>query len=313
MELTTIENQALNSMNFKSDYFLSFTEYLDLSPKTIESYKGALKCFSDYLKANNIKQPLRQDIINYRDYLISNNLKPTTIHAYINAIKRAFEWMDYSGLYKDIAKNIKSVRISNMIHRKDSLTLEQAQELLSSFKRDTLESKRNYAITLLALEDGLRVVEIARANINDLANKDGGRVLYIMGKGHHEKDTYNKISPNLDSAIREYLADRQPTSESEPLFSSLSDRNNNERLSSRSISRIIKTALRKIGLNTERLTAHSLRHTTATLNIKLGGSLEETQELLRHANPNTTMIYINENKRASNESELRLEKALLTR
>lgn len=308
-ELTTQE-RAITTMDFNSDYLLSFTDYLDLSPKTQASYKGALKVFNDYLKVNNINAPIRQDIINYRESLINRGLKATTIHAYINAIRKVFEWLEYNGLYKDIAKNIKSPKIVNSIHRKDSLTIEQARELLNSFKRDTLESKRNYAIVLLALTCGLRCVEIVRADITDIRNMANNRVIFIMGKGHSEKDKYNKITPYCDSAIRDYLVNRG-ASENEPLFTSLSDRNNGERLTTHSVSRIVKNALRKMGLDSERLTAHSLRHTTATLNILLGGSLEETQELLRHENPNTTMIYINETKRLNNDSELRLENALL--
>ena len=96
----------------------------------------------------------------------------------------------------------------------------------------------------------------------------------------------------------------------DPLFISISDRNNGERLTTHSISRIIKNALIKIGLDTDRITPHSLRHFTATINILLGGTLEETRELLRHVNANTTLIYINENKRLSNESETRIENAL---
>lgn len=308
------DGNTLNLSEVKySNYFLiTFSDYLDLSEKTKQSYKGALKLFFNYLTANGIDNPTRQDIIDYREHLINLGLKPTTIHAYINAIKKVFEWLEYNNIYKDIAKHVKSVRIINTIHRKDSLTLEQAQELLNSFKRDTLESKRNYAITLLALECGLRVIEMARADINDIRTSGGYRVIYIMGKGHQEKDKYNKVSPHLDNAIRDYLLSRGTTNDNAPLFTSISDRNNGDRLTTHSISRIIKTALRNVGLDSERLTAHSLRHTTATLNILLGGTLEETQELLRHANPSTTMIYINESNRLKNHSELRLENALLT-
>ena len=59
----------------------------------------------------------------------------------------------------------------------------------------------------------------------------------------------------------------------------------------KSISRIVKTALRKAGIDNERITAHSLRHTAATLNLLHGGTLEDTKQLLRHTSINTTMIY----------------------
>ena len=310
-ELSNIN--GLVSSEMKTDYFNMFIDYYDAEPKTLESYSYALKCFSDYLIERNILSPTRDTIREYRDNLITDGKKPTTIHAYINAIKRFFEFTSDLNLYPNIARNIKTPKISNEIHRKDALTLNQAQDLINNFKRDTLESKRDYAITLLALVSGVRVCEIVRADIKDLSNKGNDRVIYIKGKGHTEKDLFNKIPSNLDRAIRDYLTMRKPLSENEPLFSSVSDRNNGQRLTTRSVSRIIKNALISVGLNSERITPHSLRHFTATENILLGGTLEETRELLRHANPNTTMIYINENMRLSNNSETRIENALFSK
>jgi integrase/recombinase XerC len=72
-----------------------------------------------------------------------------------------------------------------------------------------------------------------------------------------------------------------------------------------SISRIIKTHFRNVGMNSDRLTAHSLRHTAATLNLLNGGTLEETRQMMRHTSINTTMIYNHAIERAKNNSEKR--------
>ncbi len=68
--------------------------------------------------------------------------------------------------------------------------------------------------------------------------------------------------------------------------------------------------MRAAGLDSERLTAHSLRHTAATLNLLAGGSVQETQQLLRHSNIGTTMIYAHNLERAANNSEARIAAAL---
>ena len=81
-------------------------------------------------------------------------------------------------------------------------------------------------------------------------------------------------------------------------------------MTTRSISRIAKNSLISADLNRERLTAHSLRHTTATLNLMNGATLEETQQLLRHSNINTTLIYVHSLERAKNESENRIANVL---
>jgi site-specific recombinase XerD len=82
------------------------------------------------------------------------------------------------------------------------------------------------------------------------------------------------------------------------------------RLTARSISRMIKNRLKDAGYDDSRLTAHSLRHTCATLNLLGGGSLEETQQLLRHKDISTTQAYSHALTRAKNNSESRVASAI---
>ena len=157
---------------------------------------------------------------------------------------------------------------------------------------------------------GLRTIEIARANFEDMRTVADFTALYIQGKGHTEKTEYVKLTGPVENAIRAYLKARGSVKSNEPLFCSTSNRDKGERLTTRSISRIVKTHLVEAGLNSERLTAHSLRHTAATLNLLNGGSVEETQQLLRHTNINTTLIYSHALERAKNNSEQRIANAI---
>ena len=81
-------------------------------------------------------------------------------------------------------------------------------------------------------------------------------------------------------------------------------------MTTRSVSRVAKDHLIEVGLESDRLTAHSLRHTAATLNLLNGATVEETQQLLGHANINTTLIYSHALERAKNNSEHRIAKAI---
>lgn len=67
--------------------------------------------------------------------------------------------------------------------------------------------------------------------------------------------------------------------------------NNGKRLSSRSVSGIVKEYLIKAGYDTPRLTAHSMRHTAVTLSLLAGKDITEVQQFARHESINTTMIY----------------------
>ena len=50
--------------------------------------------------------------------------------------------------------------------------------------------------------------------------------------------------------------------------------------------------MQQAGFNSERLTPHSLRHSTGTAVQGLTGDLYATQKYMRHSNPATTEIYL---------------------
>lgn len=296
------------AQSFTSGLFDRWIAYIDAKPKTVETYTRAIRQFAYFLQANGITEPTRDHIIAYRDTLRADH-KPTTIQAYIMAVKLFFQWTEQEGLYPDIAKHIKGAKLDRE-HKKDYLTPKQVSKLLASIDRQGVRGLRDYAIICLMVTSGLRTVEVMRANIEDIKTVADFTALYIQGKGHEEKNTYIKVVEPVEDAIRAYLTARGIAEPTEPLFTSDSDRNSGERMTTRSISRIVKNALRAAGFNSDRLTAHSLRHTTATLNLLNGGTVEETQQLLRHTNINTTMIYSHALERAKNNSEERVAKAI---
>ncbi len=103
--------------------------------------------------------------------------------------------------------------------------------------------------------------------------------------------------------LYEYLQVRGKVNDTDPLFVSLSDRNKNERLTTRSIRRIVKEHLRGIHLDSDRLTAHSLRHSFATIALSNGAPLLQVKEAMRHDSVETTMIYSHSLDRVTNGAE----------
>lgn len=290
------------------DLFARFAQYLDASPRTVDTYARALKQFRLWLAMQGTGSPTRSDVLRYRDSLRQTR-KPATTQLYMAAIRQFFRWTEQEGLYPDIAAHLKGAKISRE-HKKDALTPAQMQAVLKVLSGDDLMSRRDYALVSVAVTGGLRTVELVRADVGDLRNRGEHTVLYIQGKGQMEKADYVKLPLPVLEAINAYLAMRGRTRPENPLFASLSHRNGGERLTTRSVSRIVKTAFRRAGWDSDRLTAHSLRHTAATLNLLGGGSLEETQQLLRHSDINTTMVYLHHLERENNQSEERIAGAI---
>ena len=55
---------------------------------------------------------------------------------------------------------------------------------------------------------------------------------------------------------------------------------------------MLKAALINAGYNSDKLTAHSLRHTAGTGAMQLTGNIYATQKYMRHSAPSTTEIYV---------------------
>ena len=290
-ELTNSQRNSIEaSQTVGAELFSKYIEYLDASPRTAETYTKALRQLYKYLSFNGITQPQREDIIAFREELKASGHKPTTVQNYITATKIFFTWTAQEGLYPNIAEHLKGAKLDRN-HKKDYLTSGQVKEVLADIDRDKAKGLRDYAILFLMVTGGLRTIEVSRANIGDLRTLGDGTVLYIQGKGRDEKADYIKISAPAERAIREYLKTRSNTADGEPLFTSTSHNNFGERMTTRSISGIAKTELRRAGYDSSRLTAHSMRHTAITLALLAGLDIAEVQQFARHANIATTMIY----------------------
>jgi integrase/recombinase XerC len=291
-----------------ADLFTRWTDYIDGSERTKATYTANIKRFAAWLQENSITAPTRADIVAYRDELRATH-KPATVHGYIVAVKLFFQWTESEGLYPNIAQRVKNASVE-MFHKKDPLTSKQAQNVLAAIDTDKSAGLRDYAIICLMLTTGLRTRSIMLANVGDIKPLGDNTVLYYQGKGHEEKDDFAKISAPVAAALQRYLATRGETAPEDPLFTSTAHRNSGERMTPRSISRICKNALKAAGLESDRLTAHSLRHTAATLAMLNGASLNEVQQLLGHKNINITMVYLHTLERARNSSTDRITSAI---
>lgn len=292
--------QIVEPPRVTDDLYFQFIAYLDAKPKTVETYTKALKQFFAWLYERGIYQPQYEDVKAYRDEIKATH-KPSTVQTYIFTVRRFFEWTESAGLYPNVAGKIKGATLDRE-PKKDYLTSGQAKEMLCGIERDSLQGKRNYAMVSLMTACGLRAIEVSRANIEDLRTVGDNTVLYLQGKGREEKAEFVIVPLPVEKAIREYLKERHSKDKTEPLFSSLSNNSKGQRMSTRSISGTAKAAMQAAGYDSERLTAHSLRHTAVTLALLAnGGDIQEAQQFARHKNIATTTIYAHNLEKMNNK------------
>ena len=284
------KGELIQAQAVTAELYSRFITYLDASKKTVETYSRALRQLFNYFAFNGITRPQREDIIAFKEDLKASGHKPTTVQNYITAAKLFFKWTAQEGLYPNVAEHLKGAKL-NRDHKKDYLTSRQVKEVLEGVERDTLKGLRDYAILVLMVTGGLRTIEVARADIADLRTAGESTILYLQGKGKEEKTDYVKISPQVEKAIRSYLTARGAAGEDSPLFASISNQNTGRRMTTRSVSGIVKERLKSAGYDSHRHTAPSLRHTAVTLSLLAGKDITEVQQFARHANIATTMIY----------------------
>lgn len=287
-----------------------FLEAHDIKPKSKETYRRALRQFFSYLETEGVTRPTRETLIAYKAYLIDKQLSAYTVSAYIIALRKLFQWTESERLYANIASQIKGQKKPKGF-KKDALSVKQAQKLLIDMETDTLSGARDYALVNLLVRTGLRTIEAVRADIEDIRQQGEQAVLFIQGKGRDSKDDIVILTEETLEPIRAYISMRgQGVKDSSPLFISHSDRNYGQRLTTRSVSRIVKDKLQASGLDDKRLTAHSLRHTAVTFSLIGGASIQEAQTLARHSDINTTLIYAHNLDRIAKAPELKIDALL---
>ena len=309
-EITVIDRGELVAPKMiTEDLYSRFTAYIDAKPKTVATYTRAIRQFASFLSLRGINQPRREDILAFRDELQATGHKPTTVQNYITATRLFFQWTAQEGIYPNIAEHIKGAKLSKE-HKKDYLTSKQVKKILASIDRSTVQGLRDYAMLSLMITGGLRTIEVSRADIQDIRTVGDDAALFIQGKGREEKEDYVKIQPPVEDAIRDYLRARGVADMKAPLFASTSNNSQGGRLSTRSVSGIVKDRLVAAGFDSSRLTAHSLRHTAVTLSLLGGEDLQRVQQFARHSNLATTMIYAHNLDRAKNKCEATISNAI---
>ena len=270
----------------------NFVKYLDVSNGTLYTYKEGLKSFFEYLIANGISYPTRNDLRAFRDELKSR-LTIYTINSYLTAIRRFFRYLELNNIYEDITKDVKSIKISK-IPKKQVLTLEQTKQIYNS-----LTDLREKCLFSLFVSTGMRAIEVSRALIEDIKIHNGEVVLFFQGKMRDDKSEYVKLSDQTLTDIFNYIGNRT----NGYIFISNSNHNKGGGVTTKTLRLQIKKIFKRFNLDYDTFSCHSLRRTFATIAYNGGADIYQIQEVLRHRSISTTQRYISAITRDNNKTE----------
>ncbi len=155
------------------------------------------------------------------------------------------------------------------------LSREEIGQLLAA-----VTNKKHYLMLALGYGAGLRVSEVVRLRVGDLALEE---LLITIRQSKGQKDRVTVLPEKLLVDIRSFVAGREANAY---LFESA----RGGKLTERSAQKVFEQALQRVA-NKKPATFHSLRHSFATHLLENGVDVRYVQELLGHQNIRTTQIY----------------------
>ncbi len=267
------------------------------SGHTVRSYRVDLEQFMDFveekgveLHPGNREGSARTDYLVLREYLgsLHGRYQRSTVARKISAVRSFFAFLEKRGMLDhNPAEGVSTPKQG--VHIPAHLPVDDMFRLLEGPDALNVLGLRDLAIMETLYSSGLRVSELAGLDLSDL--DFDGRLVRVTGKGGRERVV--PIGRTALDVLRRYLT---RTSEIRSKVWGGADRgalflnHRGGRLTTRSISRIIKKYAARCGLPGE-VSPHALRHTFATHMLDGGADLRSVQELLGHASLSTTQKY----------------------
>ncbi len=265
-----------------------FLEYLEIekgrSLKTVENYNRYLKRFLNFSRIKEVKEITDENIRNFRLWLNRQGLKKKTQNYYLISLRMFLKYL--------VRREIKSlsperIELAKVCSRElDLISNNDFERLLSAPSANNLKNLRDKAILELLFSTGLRVSELYSLNRDHIENARSEEIS-VRGKGDKIRVVF--LSDKAKISIKNYLDKRCDMEEA--LFVGINDKiSGNNRLSPRSIERIVKHYAIKAGIS-KKVTPHVIRHCFATDLLSAGADLRSVQALLGHSSITTTQIY----------------------
>lgn len=166
------------------------------------------------------------------------------------------------------------------------ISVDQTNQLLKAFDRNSPTGKRDYAITRCFVDLGLRTNEVADLRLDDIDWRQG--LLSIRGKGR--RVDILPLPQATGRAIVAYLRHGRPQTSSRALFL-----RHHPPLHTPATSGVIRAAVRcaarRCGVEECFHGPQILRHTLAERLVQRATPLKQIADLLRHRSLDTTAIY----------------------
>ncbi|HZG88012.1 tyrosine-type recombinase/integrase [Paenibacillus sp.] len=254
---------------------------------TYRNYKRSLDLFRRFIGDKRLSHVTWRDIEAFKLALnrgaLGGSGKPksnATIAMFVSALRSFYKWGSDAniGIFRiNPTSCIRSPKVS-VTSRNHYLTKDELAKLLSQLRS---RSFRDYLIGLTLVILGLRVSELVQIRKSDFHKDPTGASTWLaVRKGKGDKMREVKVPEALWQQLRAYMEEYASEADA-PLFP----------LTERQVERVIRRAREDAQLE-KPVTPHWLRHTSATMALLYGASLQQVQDSLGHVQINTTQRYL---------------------
>lgn len=167
---------------------------------------------------------------------------------------------------------------------------EELEQLLSAADRSAVIGKRDYAMMLLAIQTGLRVVDISSLTFQNI---DWHRAEIHVVQHKTGRALSMPMEPAVGNAIADYILNGRPKGECSFVF--LSKDPPYRRLHNRSASSIVSRYMKKCGIDRESIPRrgfHSFRRSFGARLLQSEIPLEMLSEMLGHSSIDSSKPYV---------------------
>lgn len=290
--LTSREFQVLAVVPAEAEWFANID-----NEGTKRVYATSLREFMTFVgisRAEEFRIVTRAHVIAWRKDLEERTLSGATIRGKLAALSSLFEYLcDKNAVTHNPVKGVKRPKVETYEGKTPALGDHQARALLEAPAEDTIKGKRDRAILSVLLFHALRREELCKLKVRDITERRGVKYFRVHGKGG--KIRYIPCHSGTLERIDDYLAHVGVAGDdSGALFRPTKSKSGllDDAITPDGVYRMIRAYAEKAKIaNIERLGAHAMRATAATNALDHGADIAKVQEMLGHANIQTTRIY----------------------
>ncbi len=267
------------------------------SANTVAAYQRDLNDFLGFLTASgqSVRAVERSDIERFLVSLSHAGMSPLTAARKLSALRQLFQFLYSENLRSDNpTTTLETPRRAKRLP--GTLDVAEVSALLEAARADSSpKGLRLLAMLELVYGAGLRVSELVSLKLSALQIRDGAGQIdteFLMVRGKGNKERLVPLHGKARSALTRYLVIRHSFIYDDNQSVWLFPYHRAEGYVTRQQFGVMLKELAVVaGLDPEKLSPHTLRHSFASHLLEGGADLRVIQELLGHADISTTQIY----------------------